>query len=53
MIQNFYNFLDCYCNNFYQEKSVLEAIIVPQGQIVKFKKLLKDAGCKYSANYRY
>lgn len=41
-------FKDCYCNNFYQEKSVLEAIIVPQGQIVKFKKLLKDAGCDLS-----
>lgn len=41
-------FKDCYCNNFYQEKSVLETIIVPQGQIVKFKKLLKDAGCDLS-----
>lgn len=38
----------CYCNNFYQVKSVLEAIIVPHGQIIKFKELLKDAGCDLS-----
>lgn len=37
-----------YCNNFYQVKSVLEAIIVPHGQIIKFKELLKDAGCDLS-----
>lgn len=41
-------FKDCYCNNFYQVKSVLEAIIVPHGQIIKFKELLKDAGCDLS-----
>lgn len=41
-------FMDCYCNNFYQVKSVLEAIIVPHGQIIKFKELLKDAGCDLS-----
>lgn len=40
--------LTCYCNNFYQVKSVLEAIIVPHGQIIKFKELLKDAGCDLS-----
>lgn len=43
-----YVFKDCYCNNFYQVKSVLEAIIVPHGQIIKFKELLKDAGCDLS-----
>lgn len=43
-----YVFLSCYCNNFYQVKSVLEAIIVPHGQIIKFKELLKDAGCDLS-----
>lgn len=41
-------FVICYCNNFYQVKSVLEAIIVPHGQIIKFKELLKDAGCDLS-----
>lgn len=41
-------FYGCYCNNFYQVKSVLEAIIVPHGQIIKFKELLKDAGCDLS-----
>lgn len=41
-------FSGCYCNNFYQVKSVLEAIIVPHGQIIKFKELLKDAGCDLS-----
>lgn len=41
-------FVSCYCNNFYQVKSVLEAIIVPHGQIIKFKELLKDAGCDLS-----
>ena len=41
-------FQGCYCNNFYQVKSVLEAIIVPHGQIIKFKELLKDAGCDLS-----
>lgn len=41
-------FTGCYCNNFYQVKSVLEAIIVPHGQIIKFKELLKDAGCDLS-----